>query len=103
MPTPRYYKFNDVLGEGDFNRQACIWFSFAVLCFTPSYTAGGCADTLAWHGCAVRTHGSILAAPFVSSARHLPVSVPVNRNIIPSQHGQHPKLNPMPRVHVRAQ
>ncbi|PNW84101.1 hypothetical protein CHLRE_04g220850v5 [Chlamydomonas reinhardtii] len=34
-----YYKFNDVLGEGDFNRQACIWFSFAVLCFTPSYTA----------------------------------------------------------------
>ncbi|KAG2423172.1 hypothetical protein HXX76_010940 [Chlamydomonas incerta] len=34
-----YCKFNDVLGEGDFNRMACIWFAFAVLCFTPSYTA----------------------------------------------------------------
>ncbi|GFR41627.1 hypothetical protein Agub_g2354, partial [Astrephomene gubernaculifera] len=34
-----YYRLNDVLGEGDFNRAACIWFSFAVLCFTPSYTA----------------------------------------------------------------
>ncbi|KAG2452090.1 hypothetical protein HYH02_003126 [Chlamydomonas schloesseri] len=34
-----YFRFNDKLGEGDFNRIACIWFSFAVLCFTPSYTA----------------------------------------------------------------
>ncbi|PNH03162.1 ATP-binding cassette sub-family G member 1 [Tetrabaena socialis] len=34
-----YCRFNDVLGEGDFNRASCIWFSFAVLCFTPSYTA----------------------------------------------------------------
>ncbi|GLC42363.1 hypothetical protein PLESTM_001325100 [Pleodorina starrii] len=34
-----YCRFNDVLGKGDFNRVSCIWFSFAVLCFTPSYTA----------------------------------------------------------------
>ncbi|GIL61808.1 hypothetical protein Vafri_18548 [Volvox africanus] len=34
-----YCRFNDVLGEGDYNRASCIWFSFAVLCFTPSYTA----------------------------------------------------------------
>lgn len=36
-----YHKFNDTLGEGDFDRSACVWFAFAILCFTPSYTAGG--------------------------------------------------------------
>ncbi|GLI71094.1 hypothetical protein VaNZ11_016163 [Volvox africanus] len=34
-----YCRFNNVLGEGDYNRASCIWFSFAILCFTPSYTA----------------------------------------------------------------
>lgn len=38
-----YHKFNDTLGEGDFDRSACVWFAFAILCFTPSYTAGGWA------------------------------------------------------------
>ncbi|GIL85953.1 hypothetical protein Vretimale_9015 [Volvox reticuliferus] len=34
-----YCRFNNVFGEGDYNRISCIWFSFAILCFTPSYTA----------------------------------------------------------------
>lgn len=34
-----YHRFNHKLGQGDYDRIACIWFSFAVLSFTPSYTA----------------------------------------------------------------
>lgn len=34
-----YCKFPDDAQEGTFNRLSCIWFAFAVLSFTPSYTA----------------------------------------------------------------
>ncbi|KAG2499529.1 hypothetical protein HYH03_002475 [Edaphochlamys debaryana] len=34
-----YCRFNNVMGEGDFDRSSCIFFSLAILCFTPSYTA----------------------------------------------------------------
>ncbi|GFH23307.1 ATP-binding cassette sub-family G member 1, partial [Haematococcus lacustris] len=37
--------FTDDLAGGVTNRTACIWFAFAVLCFTPAYTTVAGWDT----------------------------------------------------------